>query len=314
MSAPLSSSFADLAPLDWACIAYNIILALAGVLVLRRWRRLGGVRHEPDDDSLVPVGMIILSVIAFAVVFPFTMQAVLPLFLTEFGVSQADSFIATIAGQAAAAAVMLFAWLALPQAVSWAPTIAPEGEQPGPVDHLRPAWRAFGLRPWGRGFLAVCAFALGGALTWKGIHLGWEKLHAAGLAGDPPVDELQDIVEIAMRTDVLTPKFLLLTAAVVIGAPLMEELVFRGGLYPAIKFLSRRGLGDRAPMFAAVLTGALFSWVHMTPSAYLPLFLFGWFLCLVRDRYGLLTCMAIHAAFNLSNLAWLKLAPDVANL
>lgn len=314
MEAPGSSSLADLAPLDWACIAYNYGLAIIGLFALHRWRRLGGVRTEPVDDSLRPVGMLVVSVLAFAWAFPITIQLILPLFLTEFGVTQADSFIATIAGQAAAATVMLGAWLVLPQAVSWAPTIAPEGEKPAPVDHFRPAWLAFKLRAWGLGFLGVCAFALIGALSWKGIHMLWEDLHAAGLAGAPPVDELQDIVEIVMRTDVLTEKFLLLTLAVVIGAPLMEELVFRGGIYPALKFLTRRGLADRAPMFAAIATGALFSWVHMTPSAFLPLFLFGWFLCLVRDRYGLLTCMAIHAAFNLSNLVWLKLAPDVANL
>ena len=49
-------------------------------------------------------------------------------------------------------------------------------------------------------------------------------------------------------------------------------------------------------------------------SAAIPLFAFGAFMCLVRDRYGLLVCMGAHASFNLWNLVWLKLAPNASNL
>ena len=52
----------------------------------------------------------------------------------------------------------------------------------------------------------------------------------------------------------------------------------------------------------------------MSPSAALPLLAFGAFMCLVRDRYGLLTCMAIHCCFNAWNLVWLKLAPNASTL
>ena len=48
--------------------------------------------------------------------------------------------------------------------------------------------------------------------------------------------------------------------------------------------------------------------------AALPLFAFGAFMCLVRDRYGLLACMAVHCSFNLWNLVWLKLAPNASTL
>jgi membrane protease YdiL (CAAX protease family) len=65
---------------------------------------------------------------------------------------------------------------------------------------------------------------------------------------------------------------------------------------------------------AIVATGALFSAAHLSPSAALPLFAFGAFMCLVRDRYGLLTCMAIHCCFNGWNLVWLKLAPNASTL
>jgi hypothetical protein len=37
-------------------------------------------------------------------------------------------------------------------------------------------------------------------------------------------------------------------------------------------------------------------------------------MCLIRDRYGLLTCMAVHCSFNAWNLVWLKLAPNASTL
>jgi membrane protease YdiL (CAAX protease family) len=77
-----------------------------------------------------------------------------------------------------------------------------------------------------------------------------------------------------------------------------------------VKLASER----HARWIAVCLTGAIFSAAHQSPSAALPLFGFGAFMCLVRDRYGLLTCMAAHACFNGWNLLWLKLAPAASTL
>ena len=62
------------------------------------------------------------------------------------------------------------------------------------------------------------------------------------------------------------------------------------------------------------VAGLLFATVHLSWSAALPLLGFGCFLCLVRDRFGLLACIAVHAAFNFTNLLWLKLAPNASTL
>lgn len=292
-------------------LVYTLATTVAGIIVLRRWSRPGEVRTEPAAGILVPGVMLALSAFVFWVAEPFAQNAVLALFKES---SQSVELASLLAGQVVVIAVLLSAWLTLPRSIAWAPTLAPEGEPVGPVDELRPAWQAFGLRPAVRGFVALCALGLIGSLAWKGIYLSWEQLHAFGLIGAPPLDDVQDVVESAKETPALTGKFQLISAFTVLGAPVAEELFFRGALYPAFKSLTRRGLGEYAPMFAAVLTGILFSWSHLTNSTYLPIFLFGWFLCLIRDRYGLLTCMAIHALTNLSQLVWLKLTPDVANL
>ncbi|MEY3129927.1 MAG: hypothetical protein RLY12_299, partial [Verrucomicrobiota bacterium] len=109
-------------------------------------------------------------------------------------------------------------------------------------------------------------------------------------------------------------RFVTIIFAVTIGAPIMEELAFRGMLYPGLRRLFVTGSARHERWIAACLTGVIFSAAHQSPSAALPLFGFGAFMCLVRDRYGLLTCMAAHACFNGWNLAWLKLAPAASTL
>ena len=63
---------------------------------------------------------------------------------------------------------------------------------------------------------------------------------------------------------------------------------------------------------AVALTGLIFSAAHQSPSAALPLFGFGAFMCLVRDRYGLLTCIGVHMLFNLITFIWLIIAPNAS--
>jgi membrane protease YdiL (CAAX protease family) len=212
--------------------------------------------------------------------------------------------------------------------------------------------------------------------------------------GEPPADEPQDVVDSVLKTDVDTWRFGTIILVVSIGAPIMEELAFRGMIYPGLRrLLSDSNLWTRAILWLAVLlpitfwlvagfnleafaiqpldpqtlrpadgssketrdvlilinllikvafvvlitipfaiglaksaserharwiavalTGAIFSAVHGSASAALPLFGFGAFMCLVRDRYGLLTCMAAHCCFNTWTLVWLKLAPNASNL
>jgi membrane protease YdiL (CAAX protease family) len=259
---------------------------------------------------------------------------------------------------------------------------------------FRQALRGFSVPRVLLGLLSIFALGLAATLVWKGFHVAWEQLFLSGWAGQPPADEPQEIVDAVLKTDVDTWRFFTIALAVTIGAPIMEELAFRGMLYPGLNrilsdsnqwlrgilwlafivpvvtwlssglnlaaftiqpvdpqtlipvdgssketrdvlilinfflksaailllsspfayAMSKLASATHGRWIAIVVTGALFSAAHLSPSAALPLFAFGAFMCLVRDRYGLLTCMAIHCSFNAWNLVWLKLAPNASTL
>jgi membrane protease YdiL (CAAX protease family) len=280
-----------------------------------------------------------------------------------------------------------------PRTLDWAPSV--ETDEPKSASSpFRQALLGFSVPRVLLGLLSIFALGLVTTLFWKGFHVAWEQLFLSGWAGQPPADEPQEIVDAVLKTDVDTWRFLTIVLAVTIGAPIMEELAFRGMIYPGfnrilsdsnrwirgmlwltiifpITFWLCSGLHleafaippidpqtlmpvDGSPSetrnillllnsltrFAVILvisspfafamarltserhgrwiaicvTGAVFSAAHLSPSAALPLFAFGAFMCLVRDRYGLITCMAIHCCFNGWNLLWLKLAPNASTL
>jgi membrane protease YdiL (CAAX protease family) len=311
MSPELTQSLEAFGPWDWLCVGINLALALTGIYAVRCWRRLPAVETMPAGPVFHAATGLGTAVLAFGLIFPVTLQLAAGAFATTFGISQAHVYTAAFIGQATAAAAMLAVGLSCPGTLHWAPlTAAADHEGRG----FRSALKAFSFP---RVLLAIlCIFTLGLACTlaWKGIHLGWEQLFLHGWAGQPPADEPQDIVNSVLKTDVASWRFATIAVAVVIGAPVMEELAFRGMLYPGLRQLGDRATPRHARAVAVILTGAIFSAAHMSPSAALPLFGFGAFMCLVRDRFGLVTCMAVHASFNLWNLVWLKLAPNAANL
>ena len=143
-----------------------------------------------------------------------------------------------------------------------------------------------------------------------GVKLVNRNLSDLAAAGAVPSDALLSLV---IGADVDTWRFFTIALAVTIGAPIMEELAFRGMIYPGLRRLGAAS-ATHGRWIAVCITGALFSAAHLSPSAALPLFAFGAFMCLVRDRYGLITCMAIHCCFNGWNLLWLKLAPNASTL
>ncbi len=81
-----------------------------------------------------------------------------------------------------------------------------------------------------------------------------------------------------------------------VAAPLVEELLFRGYMYGALKKATNG-------VFAAVIIGGLFAVVHGNLPALLPLWSFSIFLCL---SYELTKCLwvpvGIHAFFNAANI------------
>jgi membrane protease YdiL (CAAX protease family) len=252
------------------------------------------------------------GLLAFGIIFGVVTGIVSQSFSTYFGISQAHLFTSAFCGQLAAAAAMLGMGAVAPRTLDWAPCV--ETDEPKlEGSPFRQALRGFSVPRVLLGLLAIFALGLAATLVWKGVHVAWGQLFLHGWTGQPPADEPQEIVDAVLKTDFDTWRFFTIALAVTIGAPIMEELAFRGMIYPGLRRLGAAS-ATHGRWIAIVVTGALFSAAHLSPSASLPLFAFGAFMCLVRDRYGLLTCMAIHCCFNGWNLLWLKLAPNASTL
>jgi len=94
---------------------------------------------------------------------------------------------------------------------------------------------------------------------------------------------------------------LLVSAVVVLLAPLGEELLFRGMLFSALR--------DRVPLWPAIgLSGLIFALSHVEPLAIVLLFPVGMLFAWAYHRRGaLVTTVAAHAVFNLINVVLLRL-------
>ncbi len=298
-------------PWDWACVGANLTAAALGIFALRCWRGMPAVSAPPATSPMNAALGLVTGLMSFGLIFGLVLAAAAQAFSSHFGLAQAHVFTAAFIGQSAAALSMLAMGSLVPETLRWVPDTAPENPADSP---LRRATRAFTFPRLLLVMLALFALGMALAALWKGVHVGWTQLFQHGLVGEPPADEPQDIVDSVLKTDVDTWRFGTIVLAVTIGAPIMEELAFRGMLYPGLRRLLEGATERHARWIAVALTGLIFSAAHQSPSAALPLFGFGAFMCLVRDRYGLLTCMAAHACFNGWNLVWLKVAPNASTL
>jgi membrane protease YdiL (CAAX protease family) len=76
----------------------------------------------------------------------------------------------------------------------------------------------------------------------------------------------------------------------------MEDFMFRGGLYRALK----AALGRK---FATILGSAVFAMVHFNLLSLLPLYVLSVFLVKSYERFGNISVpIVIHAVFNLNSL------------
>ena len=100
---------------------------------------------------------------------------------------------------------------------------------------------------------------------------------------------------------------LALAAAALVFAPLVEESIFRGILYPAIR--------QRGHMLIALLfTSLLFAAIHANLMTFFPLFLFAIILVVLYELTDvLLTSMVAHAVFNAVNFLLLIYETPLTN-
>src|SRR6185437_7216244 len=99
------------------------------------------------------------------------------------------------------------------------------------------------------------------------------------------------------------PQHLALGIATILIAPLGEEVLFRGILYPAIKRTGR-------PQLALWSTAILFGAIHANLASFVPLTLLAVVLVWLYEYTGnLLACFGVHCIFNAANFAALYLMP-----
>jgi hypothetical protein len=151
---------------------------------------------------------------------------------------------------------------------------------------------AFGLRNAQRRAIALGALAICGFLPLAGLlqRVSLEGLHQLGIE---PV--AQSAVE-ALRSAGQGPGLLAFGIITVVVAPLGEELLFRGVLYPAIKHAG-------FPRLALWGTSVLFAAIHFNLPIFLPLLLLALLLVwLYEQTDNLLAPLTAHALFNAANL------------
>lgn len=160
-----------------------------------------------------------------------------------------------------------------------------------------------------RGPVAPWQLGLRGTRFWPA--LGWMLLAFLALvivsyawSTALGVDDQENLPE-SLGVDQSTAALIATAILVTVLAPIAEELLFRGYVFPAL-----RNWRGTAP--AVLITGLLFGGLHVLSSpayALLPLSVFGALLCLLYLRTrSLYPCIALHA---LNNCVAFGAAPEV---
>jgi len=156
-----------------------------------------------------------------------------------------------------------------------------------PVRWLGLRWRQW---PW------VMLVAPATVVCMWAIFAGLQGLGYMDLMDKLGVEKVQDTVAIFQKENNVAVLILMgFTAAVV--APICEEVVFRGYLYPAVKCFV-------GPWMSALCTALMFSAAHGSVSALIPLFVFGLALVALYEFTGSIWApMAAHFLFNAATVA-----------
>jgi len=153
---------------------------------------------------------------------------------------------------------------------------------------------AFGLRT--KGFIRDACWGVVILLGVMPLILGYNIVAQMIMEWMGIAPEVQDVTRIISESSSVSTKiyFALLALAV---APVVEELIFRGILLPAIT----RMAGVKA---AVIVVSVLFAAVHGHWPSFVPLFMLSAALCLAYIYRGsLITSMAMHSVFNSLTIA-----------
>ena len=105
-----------------------------------------------------------------------------------------------------------------------------------------------------------------------------------------PEYKQQEIV-LNFKSNLLKDKTILLQVLII--APVVEEIIFRGYIYRILK--------TKVPiMFAIIISSILFSFIHYNVLSFILLFVLSIFLTYIYERNGSIMCpIIIHSLFNL---------------
>jgi hypothetical protein len=121
----------------------------------------------------------------------------------------------------------------------------------------------------------------------------------------PQLDRANELAELFFEAG--WGKRVAIGAAVVVAGPVIEEVVFRGGLHAPL-------LRSYRPAVVVVGTSVLFALVHLDPHAMVPILIVGLALGLLRSVSGSLwPALLMHAAFNAVPLVSLATAAEAPN-
>lgn len=291
---------------DWLFIGLSVAMIGLGLVRLARGDATPSPRVGPGPRGSLPASLMApLSVLLFLGIFsvltqhaPFLVKAAGTLLALAGqsqpaavgGVLQSQMILAGFLGQLLTAAILLGLARAEPALVR----IAPDGS-----DAETLGWKP-GSAPRLIGLLAA-----GFALMWiAGLFWMAFASFAEAQGMELPKDN-QVMVDLILRHDGPAWPLVLMGLFVIVGAPLVEEIGFRGMIYPAWREILPRG-------WAVAFTGFLFSIIHGNLATLLPIAMLGAWLCLVRDRFGLWPCVALHMGVNAWTFCWLLRAPEVA--
>ena len=148
----------------------------------------------------------------------------------------------------------------------------------------------FGLRKRSKKYIIIITMA-GMFVAYIAVFIGSVVSNFLLSTGEPKKEDLQEIVQTLMTNDDISLKIAIALSAIIF-APLIEEVIFRGYLYPVIKRFSH-------PIFSCVITSLLFAVIHSNLEGLMPLFLLAIVLTIFYEiSKSIWVPILMHACFN----------------
>ena len=162
--------------------------------------------------------------------------------------------------------------------------------------------QVFGLRKRSLSYVIKMG-ALGMIAVYASVFIGSILSNILLSTGEPKKEDLQEIVQTLITNDDLSLKIAIVISAIVF-APLVEEIIFRGYIYPVLKRFTH-------PAFSCAMTSLLFAVIHTNIESLIPLFLLAIVLTIFYEKSkSIWVPILMHSIFNGVNTFFILMLPD----